>query len=67
MRQPWCARLQYPGHAPFLRGTVWVEGKGRQEEARTLLEAQWRETSPHPMPPVVEMMPGALVFEGMEE
>ncbi len=65
-KQPWCAKLQYPGLLPFLFGTVWVRD-GRQEEATTAIRELWATRFPHPMPPIVAMMPGALVFQGQEE
>lgn len=61
-KQPWCARVHFPGLAPFLFGTVWVPD-GRQEEALAAIHKLWATRFPCPMPSVVAMIPGALVFQ----
>lgn len=56
----WCARCQYAGRDAFLFGTVAATGS---EHARQELARMWERMSPHPMPDIIAVLPGALVFQ----
>lgn len=60
----WCALCRYPGMAEFMLGTVAATG---EEHARRELARLWAEISPHPMPEILAVMPGQLVFQGDTE
>lgn len=64
-RMQFVAVCQYPGmdqfrfHSEPFHVDTWadLEATGRQ-----VVEAEWARISPHPAPPVVDYLPGALVY-----
>jgi len=62
----WTAVCQYPGKDQFrfYSSAFVVEHWADMERAaKETVEAEWARISPHPAPPVVELVPGRLLHE----
>lgn len=67
--RPWCALVQWPERKPFMVGTFFVEeGTRSREEILKLAEEQykkeWGACIPVdvPLPNIIRLIPGTIVF-----
>lgn len=62
MNRSWCAVCQYDGKDQFFFGTVVVSRNATMHEIEAETAALWATISPHPMPRIVNLIPGELFF-----
>lgn len=61
----WSAICQYPGKKNFLfysKAFVAADWNNVEEIAKQMVEEEWAEMSPHPAPPVIELIPGYIEY-----
>lgn len=65
-RISWTARCAYPGrdaflfHSPSFTVASWDD---LDAAAKASVSEAWSKISPHPAPPVVELIPGMMCFQ----
>jgi len=62
LHRPWTAQCEYEGKKQFYLGTVVEPLDTPHNELLEKFAALWERISPHPMPRIVSIIPGALVF-----
>lgn len=63
--RPWCARLRYPGLAPFIFGTALVPANAGEEATRQSVIAEAATVIPAGFE-ILELMGGSVVFHPQE-
>lgn len=63
MNRLWVVVCQYPGKAKFLLGNVVVDARAKDHDIRAAAIELWHEISPHPVPEMLDLLPGALFFK----
>ncbi len=60
----WTAVCRYPGKDQFLfySPEFVADWKELDDEARKVVDEAWSKISPHPAPPVIELVPGCMNF-----
>lgn len=58
----WCCRMQFPGRPAFIFGSVSVPTRETDEAVRASLAREFESVFPAAAPPILEIMPGMIVF-----
>lgn len=64
VERTWCARCRYPGRQHFLVGTVGLAPDAPMHEVESALLAELARILPigTPVPEIVQLLPGEIVF-----
>ncbi len=70
---PWCCTMQWPGREPFTFGTIVADKNEMIHEVEAMLKAEFLERigkilpEGWPLPEIIELLPGSIIFVPHDE